>query len=300
LISFLTTQRHRYTLLNYLRTVPEQGRVFAPISYRELLQAGKAVGPGAVIFADIDRLPAAATARAVQLWESLRADPTRRVLNHPTRSMRRFELLRSRYQAGLSDFNVYRLGSGEMPQLWPVFLRNESEHDGPQSPLLRDSRALHEFESRSRAAEPGEQRLLVEFCSTADAQGVMRKYSAFRVGDVIVPRHVFFSSRRWCIKEQDLVTPELLAEERHYVETNPHQAELQSIFEQARIDYGRIDYAFKDGRIQVWEINTNPMLVRPEQLQEDRAEIHLRFCHAIKRAFAKLSEPTGTMRMDSS
>jgi hypothetical protein len=29
-------------------------------------------------------------------------------------------------------------------------------------------------------------------------------------------------------------------------------------FELARIEFGRIDYSMKDGRIQVWEINTNP------------------------------------------
>ena len=44
------------------------------------------------------------------------------------------------------------------------------------------------------------------------------------------------------------------------MESNPHEAEVRRIFDLARIEYGRIDYAFRDGRMQVWEINTNPML----------------------------------------
>jgi hypothetical protein len=58
------------------------------------------------------------------------------------------------------------------------------------------------------------------------------------------------------VPDQDLVDEELA-----YVRTNPHQADLREIFAAARIDYGRIDYAIKDGRIQVWEINTNPQIM---------------------------------------
>jgi hypothetical protein len=285
-ITFLTTERHRYTLSNYLEAVPEQATDFSSISYRELLHAGRQVGSGAVIFADIERVPANAIDRVVQLWQSLRADPTRPMLNHPTRSMKRYELLRDRYAKGLNAFNVYRLGGGEQPKQWPVFVRNENEHDGPLSGLLRDAKELQEY-ARNTPAEPEQSKLVVEFCDTRDERRVTRKYSAFRVGDTIVPRHVFFSSRRWSIKEQDLVTPEFLAEEQHYLDTNPHQAQLHEIFDAAGIEYGRIDYSFKGSSLQVWEINTNPMLVRRSQLSEGRAEIHRRFCRSIQRAFSE-------------
>lgn len=293
MITFLTTERHRYTLMRYLEAVPEQARDFTSISYRELLVARRQVGPGAVIFADVERLPANAIGRVVQLWQSLRADPKRPMLNHPTRSMKRYELLRDRYAKGLNAFNVYRLGSGELPQQWPVFVRNENEHDGALSGLLQDAKELQEYESKTRSAvEPGLPKLVVEFCDTRDEQGLTRKYSAFRVGDAIVPRHVFFSTRKWVIKEQDLVTPELLAEEQRYLESNPHQAQLRTIFDAARIEYGRIDYSFKGDSIQVWEINTNPMLLRPSQLSDERAEVHRSFCRTIQRAFAEFDGAT--------
>jgi hypothetical protein len=34
------------------------------------------------------------------------------------------------------------------------------------------------------------------------------------------------------------------------------------IFELAHVEYGRIDYAIKDGRVQTWEINLNPTIGR--------------------------------------
>ena len=43
-----------------------------------------------------------------------------------------------------------------------------------------------------------------------------------------------------------------------YVRTNPHADELRKLFGAANIEYGRIDYTIADGRIQVFEINTNP------------------------------------------
>ena len=105
-----------------------------------------------------------------------------------------------------------------------------------------------------------ERLLIEEFCDTRDASGLYRKYSAFAIGERIVPRHVFFS-RDWLLKAPQLVAQELVAEELAYVRDNPHEAALREIFALARITYGRIDYALKDGRVQVWEINTNPQLL---------------------------------------
>src|SRR5436853_745492 len=51
-------------------------------------------------------------------------------------------------------------------------------------------------------------------------------------------------------------------EEQDYVLSNPHEARLAEIFQAGRIDYGRIDYSLKDGRIQTWEINLNPTIGR--------------------------------------
>jgi hypothetical protein len=288
-ISFFTTTRHNYTLGAYLKAAGQQKPEFTWIPYRALQQGPMRLRPGAVIFADVERLTTAATSLALRQWEALHEDPNRRVLNHPTHSMRRYELLRSRYEAGLNDFNVYHLTSAEKPKRWPVFVRNENDHDGALSGLLRNEQELSEYDRQAiRTSQPREQRLVVEWCDVRGAQGLIRKYSAFRVGERIVPRHVFFSRNVWCLKQQDLVTPELMAEEQLYVEHNPHQSQLREIFDAARIGYGRIDYSLKGDRIQVWEINTNPMIVRAEQLRESRGALHARFCAAISDAFRQL------------
>jgi hypothetical protein len=68
------------------------------------------------------------------------------------------------------------------------------------------------------------------------------------------------------IRQSDFTDPDRLREEESYLDTNPHEDELRSIFELAEIDYGRIDYSLSKGGIQVWEINTNPMIFAPADL----------------------------------
>ena len=52
--------------------------------------------------------------------------------------------------------------------------------------------------------------------------------------------------------------PRHLELHREFLETNPHESWIRTIFSDAGIDYGRIDYSLQDGRPRVWEINTNP------------------------------------------
>jgi hypothetical protein len=54
----------------------------------------------------------------------------------------------------------------------------------------------------------------------------------------------------------------MVHEELEYVSQNPHQQQLLNIFEVAQVEYGRIDYAIKNGRVQTWEINLNPTIGR--------------------------------------
>ena len=56
-----------------------------------------------------------------------------------------------------------------------------------------------------------------------------------------------------------------LSSVRRYMETNPHERALREIFQLARIDYGKIDYAILGDRLQIWEINTNPVVLTVEE-----------------------------------
>ncbi len=96
--------------------------------------------------------------------------------------------------------------------------------------------------------------IIVEFCNTADGIGMFRKYSAFIVGDRILP-HTLMHSENWITKSHGRVIDATTArEELEYVQKNPHAKWLEETFALARIRYGRIDYGLLDGKPQVWEI----------------------------------------------
>ena len=109
--------------------------------------------------------------------------------------------------------------------------------------------------------------LIVDFCDVSDANGVFRKYSVFRFGNHYMARHVILGNE-WFQKAPKLKSgtnwpPEWLKEEKHFLEANPHLSQVRRAFELAKIDYGRIDYGILKGKIQVWEINSNPTCMTP-------------------------------------
>jgi hypothetical protein len=105
--------------------------------------------------------------------------------------------------------------------------------------------------------------MVVEFCSTADAHGVFRKYAAYNVGGRILGRSLN-AGREWMLKlESSELTRELVMEDQRYVTDNPHAEQLAEVFAFANIDFGQMDYSIRaDGRIQPWEINVSPTIGR--------------------------------------
>ena len=93
-----------------------------------------------------------------------------------------------------------------------------------------------------------------------DGQGMYHRYGAHIVGSRVFASNLVFA-RHWVVRtwEPALQEGALLAAEQRYVESNPHEALLRPIFTMAGIEYGRMDYAVVDGRIQIFEINTNPV-----------------------------------------
>ena len=189
------------------------------------------------------------------------------LLNDPNEALGRYALLRRLREDGINDFDAYRLDEQRLPARWPVFLRGERDHKGAGPELLPDADAL------AARADPSKD-LAVEFADVRDADGWYRKYGACRVGDRVFARHLFFA-RDWMVKMNSEPPPALLAEERAWVEAFPDREEVEAIFHRAGIEYGRVDYGRKDGRIQVWEINTNPAMITPAtRTQEGRWEMN--------------------------
>jgi len=119
-----------------------------------------------------------------------------------------------------------------------VFIREGRRHTGALTPLLHSRDEI--VRALDRLISDGYRRddlLLVEFCDTSDADGIYRKYSAFRVGDAILPRHLIFS-HHWSVKKPDMLAPLLAQEQDRYLKENPHRSWLMDVFRLAGIEYG--------------------------------------------------------------
>jgi len=287
-IVFLTTSRHGYTVEQYRARVP--GPIadrIASLSYREAADLPPRSG-STYVFTDFDRLTPPARAAAVRLADRYAATDGVAMLNHPSRSMRRYELLRTLEAAGINRFGAWRLDEGRRPRRYPVFIREEDRHDAPDPTLIVDDdgwdRAVAAVEQAGLCRE---RMLAVEYLDTRDADGIWRKYGAFRIGDAIVAGHVDHA-RQWLVKDTDLVDPGTVAAEVAFIEDNPYADQLRRAFDLARIEFGRADFAVVDGRIQVWEINVNPTIASEASQMASRRAVAEVYFPRIGRAFEAL------------
>jgi hypothetical protein len=315
MIHYLVTEELRFRMRWFLLVEPALAEHLVILPY-ERATTEACLASGTYIFTDLEHLSAEELQAVARLRERLSAlRPKVTLLNDPSRALGRYELLRALHARGVNDFNVVRvpasLGSSPPEPLhFPVFLRSEREHIGNLSDLLYSWQEVRKAVRKLIAGGKyrAEDLLIVEWCDTSDAAGVFRKYSAFVIGEKIVARHLV-CSRDWLVKDFALYDPELLWEARAYVAENPHAAFLQEIAREAGVEYGRFDYAFADGRPQIWEINMNPIVITPlsvltpprfDRITTDHLsiELHRVPLRRIATALAALdgaSEPTSTL-----
>lgn len=273
-----------------------RGAAFAPqlvpLPYATAFQAKK-LPQGTYIFADLERLSAAELGRAAGLWQqlALRGDGVN-LLNHPTRVKQRFELLRTLHAQGLNDFDVYRLDEHRVPVRFPVFVRSERQHNAVASGLLPDAPALQAFLQQWRVqGNSVSDSIITEFCGEPDERGLYRRYAAFKVGEQIIPTDIFFG-HGWEVRglhRTFVVDEHTLAAETEFLRDNPHEPQLRAVFAAAQIDYGRVDYGLVGGRIQVYEINTNPYIAASPLGGQQRAALYEHFSRDFLAALAVLN-----------
>ncbi len=291
MITYFVTAAHRYTIDLYLESWGFDLRQMIQVRVYSDLAGVQSLPGGTYIFSDLERLTPAMTVLVADLWRQLEAaGPNVKLVNHPERALRREGLLKALHAAGKNDFRIYRVTDDLTNIRFPVFIRCANDHDGARTGLLNTHEAV---EANLRAAlcygQDPRELLIVEYLNAADAEGIHHKYSAFRVGDRIVPRHLLFS-RKWMLKYPDLHDGDKIPREMKYLETNPHQQALLEIYETAGIEYGRCDYSVIDGRIQVWEINTNPILLRPHaEYEPDQMPKQDYFAKQIRPAFETIN-----------
>jgi hypothetical protein len=233
---------------------------------------------------------------AAEIHRQLRERPGFRFLNDPRRTLRRFDLLTALHQRGLNAFRAARPTEDLAGLRYPVFVRSERFHRGPSSPLLHSPKELYAAIGRARVKGNLRDLIVVEFCDTRAADGLTSKYSAYIVGDRLVPR-CWQRGLDWVLKyKTTLFTPEQSRRELEYVRTNPHADQLEEIRRIAGVGYGRIDYGVLDGRVQTWEINLNPTpgpgrkgpdAPHPPDVAEFRDQTTAFFYGAFRDAFAQ-------------
>jgi hypothetical protein len=291
MIFYLVTSQHHHTIRRYLTSWGQEIDEKVRLVPYTMLPGRREVPAGAYIFSDLERLGTVQRTLLNEVWTRLaELGDQVSLLNHPLRSLLRLELLTALHEQGLNTFRAFRPTEPGQPWRYPVFVRQEREHTGPCSALLDNENDLrHVLLKMLMDGFELSDLLVVEFCDTADETQLYRKYSSFRVGAQIIPRHILFSNK-WMLKDFDLIDPSRRDEVQAYCRANPHEAELRRIFEMAQNDDGRIDYSLTaDGRIQVWEINTNPIVMKPpEEYGELSLPFHRVFAERFMEAFSAL------------
>ncbi|HUG02454.1 MAG TPA: hypothetical protein VML95_11355 [Longimicrobiales bacterium] len=262
MIHFLLRRRHFYTVRLYLeRRAPDLAGHVRLVAWEDALRA-RTLPAGTWIFSDLDRLSKTERAFAALVHDALAGAGGRaRTVNDPRATLRRSDLLRTLHEDGINAFRAFPAGRVDPACRFPVFVREADEHHGSLTPLLRSHRELRAALRRLRLRGYRRSELLVvEFLDCRSPDGLYRKYAAFRVGPEILARSLG-ASGHWVVKHGDSAAdPALIEEERRYVMDNPHEDRLRELFDLAGVEYGRIDYALGDGRVQVWEINLNPTI----------------------------------------
>ena len=311
MIHYLLPAKSRHTMMEFFSyEEPAFVSRFRVIDFEDLPGLSR-FDRGTYVIAGIEQAEPAMKQLIASLCDHLDAAGGSRILNRPTRTLGRYDLLKQLHAAGRSEVCVAR-GDEDLATLrYPVFVRSERAHDGNISALL-DTPAAARAALGAALLEGHSLRdlMVMEFCSTADEQGVFRKYAAYNVGGRILGRSLN-AGRQWMLKlETSDFTRELVMEDQRYVMENPHTEQLADLFAFANIDFGQIDFSIKDGRIQPWEINLNPTIGRgvkpggglgPRELWPIRSETRELFFSRFRQAWIDLDRiPAGAPAVEVS
>ena len=211
-----------------------------------------------------------------------------RVVNNPLHMMNRRSLLRSLYVEGVNHFNAYSLTERRMPEKFPVFIRREHDHSYPLTDLLNNQEELDiALEELKNKGEPDDGVLIIEYAAEPIEGTLFRKLAAYRVGDEII----FFNTvheHSWLVKygTKNSATDAMYQEEQEMILSNSYEETIRKVFDIANIEYGRVDFGLVNGKVQIYEINTNPTTVSPKphpnKIREENQRLAWdRYCKAL-------------------
>lgn len=300
MIYIVTRHDHAHTVERLAQQSAEHGAAdIRLLSYGDLF-ARRIVPVGHYVFTDFDRL----SSYEMQVAETIarhieEAAPDAKILNRPAVVLERYPLLRALARMGLNDFSAVRVDAGELPGRYPAFVRLEDDCKFPDTPLLHsEAELVAAIDGLKRSGLPLKRRIAVEFCAERGSDGFYRKYGVFRLGDRLVPQHVMLRDD-WYVKRGNNPRPPPgdddphQGERMHFLKEFPHADAVMERFKIARIEFGRIDYTFVGGRMQTYEINTNPTFppLWSDEPVDPRAATRALLRERILGAIAELDTP---------
>lgn len=272
-VHYVATGQHLYTVRDLPMALEARGAVLRTWPWADMLKADT-LPAGLWVLTDFDRLAAWWIEVAAQRAALLRAAGVP-VLNDPGRFVHRAAFLRRMHRAGLNSFDCWCPALGEVPDRFPVFLRTILAHRGTLTDPLPDAgAAAAALQDALAAGHLLGNLVFIEYRAAPDAAGIFRKHAAFRVGDRIIPT-LTVNDRGWHAKYGTMgaATDAQYAAERAGITASPHAAALRAAFDLAGATYGRADFGLVDGRVEVYEINTNPAVTAlREHPNADRLE----------------------------
>ena len=137
--------------------------------------------------------------------------------------------------------------------------------------------------------------LMIEYAAEPVRPGLFRRLSVFRIGEAYVGANCVHEDN-WLVEygTEGIAPAELYADELRIVRDNPFEAAMRPVFDLAAIEYGRSDFGLVGGKVQTYEINTNPHIEFPAtHPSEDRIESYRIFQRNLYDALAGIDTPAG-------
>ena len=295
MIIFVLSAEHRYT--HEALAGRRSGAAVDLLTYPQLFQQ-RQLPRATYIFTDLDRLPTEMLRATATVYQQLRLQGIV-ALNDPARVLSRYGLLRALFQRGINQFNAYRAEEGVTPERWPVFLRTDGDHLGPLPELYRRPKELQAgIKDAVDRGIPMSRLLVIEYAAQPTRPGLFTKHSSFRMGKSEFA-HTNVHDNQWIAKngKRGIATPELYEEELRVVRENPYGPAVAAAFDIGGIDYGRADFGIVDGKVQIYEINTNPNIaLRDDHPSETRQQAYHAFEENYFAALRALETPADAKR----
>jgi hypothetical protein len=292
MITFVLTRDHQYTVREALERQRHElhGKVII-LSYGNFL-AMRQLPVSSYVFLDLERLDDDVRLAAQRRLEALyEAGAARKVLNPPGRYPGRLGVMRVLSDKGFNDFRVMPANERAPDLRFPVFLRRLDNHEGPMTNLIHTDADLDAaLRSASEAGVPASRLAVTEYVDARDADGYHEVRAQFRVGAAFFPAG-YDVSTHWVNKglpgDPNLV--QAAEKQEAFLHDREHDPMLRAAFEAVDIDYGRADYALVNGKPQIFEINTNPMVETPRVVKPWNREMAQHLLNAWLTAVAALS-----------